>query len=551
MKNICKNILKIVFISFVVLLSSCEKDLYEDTLAQNKKNFKYGTLSFKQIQTQNPRVANTINKLLYDLNSNIESKTTSNLYGFEVDTTKITFIEKQNGFKSYAFEIEQQIGLNYFKNLVLTEKLNGNLEIKVVKFNLSKTYEQVKLEKSLNESTTSKEVSKYSIPSNTMNLYTCIEVGYYDEVSMCEGDDRGFWDCYDANGDEIMVQVFIILDQSCGWASGGDGDSDSDGDGGAPSEGNPTDGGGGVSDNDGEIFIPNLISDTEAQVQGSMPVGPAIAFFESKLNKDNELPIYNDYPVLREILAANNCNSNSQQFVLQWIYQILNGATPLNLEDFDEHITPINLPICINTILDDIKNLNSDKFSDVIKLFTQKNPIALNYNWLIRKGPLASNKPAETISGSTNGNILTTLNQVPLQLSSKLSVAKTLMHEAFHAYLVSVFENNNIDNNYALLIEKYAKLYEPVDENDLQHYLFIKLNIVDEIKKALKEYGISQGYDFSDEYYEDMAWSGLTETPAFDQLSPERQERIINRDAAEFNSQNYNGYSPQTPRACP
>jgi hypothetical protein len=178
MKNILKNILKLTFICQLLLLSSCEKDLYDDAIANNKRDFKYGAVNFNQMKRQNPRAANTIKKVQHDLNEDILSKSSKDFYGFEVDTTKIMYIEKEDGYKSYSLQVVQEAGLHYFKNLVLTEKPNGKLEIRVVKFNLSKTFEEVKQENSLNESTTSKEVSEYSIPQNTLQNYSCIEVGW-------------------------------------------------------------------------------------------------------------------------------------------------------------------------------------------------------------------------------------------------------------------------------------------------------------------------------------------------------------------------------------
>jgi hypothetical protein len=333
MKNIYNNTLKIIFISFVVLLSSCEKDLYEDALTQNKKDYKYGRVSFNQVKQKNPRIVNAINNIKTNLNNSIDSKKTTNLYGFEVDTTNIMYIEKQDGYKSYSLKIEQETGLHYFKNLVLNEFPDGILKISMVKFNLTKSIEQIKLENSLNESIINKEVSKYSLENNTMGFYSCIEVGYYHLVISCEGDlvtPEENPSCFNSDGTRAWHIVFEIIEQSCGFNGGGTSESGNNG----PEVAGPSQGefnGGGVADD--EIFIANPYSDTEAQTPGSMLIGPAIAFFESKLDKETELPKYLEHRELRDYLANNNCNENARQFV-SWAISYLIEHPLINFEKF-------------------------------------------------------------------------------------------------------------------------------------------------------------------------------------------------------------------------
>lgn len=379
MKNLFKTILNFTLFSVLIILSGCEKDLYEDAISQ-KKDFKYGAVSFNQIKRQNPRAANTINRVRHDLKANIQSKSSTDLYGFEVDTTKITYIEKEDGYKSYALKVEQEAGLNSFKNLIISEFPSGKLEIKVVKFNLSKTFEKVKLENSLNESITSKEVSKYSISNNTLNFYTCIEVGYYDLVDACGGElvtPEDNPSCFNPDGSRAYHIVFVILAQSCTFGGGEANNEGNDSDGGNPSDGTPSDVGGVGGEPIDEIFMPNLISDTEAQTPGSMPLGWAIRYFEEGLDEEFQLPIYNQHPMLREYLALEKCNYKSKQFVLWAIsYLDINASSPESITLLNNILNPA---LSVNGIEDSLSftHANIDYLHQ--NYFSQESINHLNY----------------------------------------------------------------------------------------------------------------------------------------------------------------------------
>jgi len=143
----------------------------------------------------------------------------------------------------------------------------------------------------------------------------------YDLVDACEGElvtPEENPDCFNPDGTRAFHMVFIIVDQACNF-SGGSEDSGSEWEGG---NGSPNEGGGGVTSED--VFIPTLISDTEAQLPGSLPLGWLIRYFEDSLDEFS-LPIYNQHPQFRDYLAANYCNFASKQFVLEVISIILNG----------------------------------------------------------------------------------------------------------------------------------------------------------------------------------------------------------------------------------
>ncbi|WP_017497941.1 hypothetical protein [Flavobacterium sp. WG21] len=208
-----------------------------------------------------------------------------------------------------------------------------------------------------------------------------------------------------------------------------------------------------------------------------------------------------------------------------------------------------NLPACIDNIVNDIKKLQKGKFSQVIAKFSGVNPTPANYNWLIIKGNLSGNNAGNTNGVVSDGKVTTTLNESDLSVSTDLSIAKTLIHECFHAYLVSVYRYRDIDKSYVNLVETYFKQFNK-NVNDAQHNIFADTNIVQEISVALQEYGTSKGYNLPKLFYDDMAWGGLAETKAFKNLPQADQERILDRIYSEYKNSGNNSFNPRGKKAC-
>lgn len=108
------------------MFTSCEKDLYDEVIAmQAKKDFHSENFSFATLKKNHPTTAATVLKILSKTNLNNQAKLKDD-YNFEIDTTTIIFLQKENGFKSYTFKIKQRKGLNYFRNIVIAEYPDGH-----------------------------------------------------------------------------------------------------------------------------------------------------------------------------------------------------------------------------------------------------------------------------------------------------------------------------------------------------------------------------------------------------------------------------------------
>ena len=225
MKQKMKILTTFTLITLLLFNSSCEKDLYEDAIQQNK-DFKFKTVNFREVKKINAKTAqfieNKINK-----NLNIQART-SELYGKTVDTTNINYLVKDDGYSSFTFKVENDsIGINYIENIIVENYPNQEQEVLLVKYNLNTSVEQFySNDDSLQNSLTSTETSLYQNTTQSFSRYSCITVGYWDTVDACEGevDISEHPECLNADGTRATKEVFITIAEDCGFDSGGGGD---------------------------------------------------------------------------------------------------------------------------------------------------------------------------------------------------------------------------------------------------------------------------------------------------------------------------------------
>jgi hypothetical protein len=197
---------------------------------------------------------------------------------------------------------------------------------------------------------------------------------------------------------------------------------------------------------------------------------------------------------------------------------------------------------CMQTVFNDIKRLNGS-IPAMIKAFTPDGP---DYKWTLKDGILAENKNGET--NIDDAKMATTIiDGSKFTEATNLAIARTIMHEAIHAYLVSYFKNDpiNAQKEYAGLVDAWAEKQGWEHLNEVHHTYFVK-QFIDPMISALTEYGAIAGIGFPSnlektDFYDRLAWGGLTETKAFDALSAERKEKVKQTLMAEQFGKDLNG----------
>ncbi len=144
------------------------------------------------------------------------------------------------------------------------------------------------------------------------------------------------------------------------------------------------------------------------------------------------------------------------------------------------------------------------KIGEIIKQFSINYP---KWKWIVKEGTLPKNTNATTTL--TSEGAVTILDYNKLKNATKLSVARTIIHELVHAYLTLFFKYDRLNANktYPLILTAWQTEKKP-DYNNIQH-LQMELSFVDDIAIALKAYGNSINLLVNDNVYLDLAWGGL------------------------------------------
>lgn len=391
MKNNLKKI-RILLIMLFALFFSCEKDLYENAINQEKNGYKFKSIKLSEVKKHNIKTSNAINKIQnYSENASLR---TTEAYGKIIDTTNVNYLAKEDGSESFTFRILQPEGLKYFENIIINNYPNGAIEVLSAKFNLNKTLELTKIQNNLNESLVSTEVSKYNKDTNTFSSYECITIGYYDLVSACEGDNEGYWECYNEDGSEKMVQVFVTIYEDCSFDSGG-------GNSGGVTIGNPPTGGGSSSEGgsggeSGAIFIPNPYEGDPDPSNASFVFAGKVSTFLNTLKINN--------PVIQNILTSN-------YWVYPAIVDFMRNNDGLTLENKDAVSFALNnIETVFNSIYQNSNNLSESEINQLkykAFIFLLNNPNSNVNNFRELMGFIASNNiEIDYIQNNNNSNLM-------------------------------------------------------------------------------------------------------------------------------------------------
>lgn len=198
-----------------------------------------------------------------------------------------------------------------------------------------------------------------------------------------------------------------------------------------------------------------------------------------------------------------------------------------------------NLDDCTKSIFNKIKESNS--IENVISRFSGENSF---FNWTLETKPESSffnnANSAETgwTTGATN-SYTTKIGSSFKDSATDMSIARTLVHEAIHAYILSYLESGtSLIQTFPVMFKNMVSKKYGIPNDNLQryHHEEVALNYVNSISEALA------GWDNNNhepQFYKDLAWGGLFETDIFQDtnlLSDTDRTRIFNVN----NSENIN-----------
>jgi hypothetical protein len=178
---------------------------------------------------------------------------------------------------------------------------------------------------------------------------------------------------------------------------------------------------------------------------------------------------------------------------------------------------------CANAVYSKLKSTHI--MYNLLKNFMKEKPV-IDLVWDVEPADSLSvpNASAETQLDNYLTNVKITLNQTYLDSASPISIARTMIHESIHAELyrkmVSVGMNPSI-KDFPGLFDYYQRYENSSAQHNLMADFYIPLII-----QGLKEFDGQQGIDTSSRplnFYEGMAWGGLTRTDAWNSMDTTTQ----------------------------
>lgn len=519
MKNLIKNSLKTVAICLLLVLSSCEAEKDFADKSANQTIIKRVSLK-NMSNNSNPKLFKAVNQIKDLQTTNIESKITfDEKSGLYFDDEKGIYIKKEE-LESYTFPVFNTVD-DKIRNICFNLNQNGEYDTYLVKYNFTKT----EFENLTKEELAQREVVDIPIVKDGVILsagrMSCIYVQALTQLPYPI--DQGEGNFGYLFGWHIIAHDCTYISDNYSPTDPEDTDGGFNNGAGDGSSSTGGDTGGGVSADEG-IITGSIVNNTEAQIVGSMPIELAIEYFENHLDPETQLPIYNDYPELRDYLLNHNCNDEARAFALDMIGQIsmdpgiFSSIKPMVIE---KQIDDSQLDPCTKAILDRVKDLTQNDISKIINRFDNESPI---FNINLIKGSLPSTFPTIRF-GNTNynsfddegngipNNYKITLNENYFKdtKGTKLFKAAVIMHEMIHALMYSVIDDNN-----AGILSSQAEFPEVwnqyINTKSSQHE-FMANYYVTIISEALKEL---DNNNHPQQLYTDLAWFGLESLNIFE-----------------------------------
>lgn len=514
---------KIILLSLTMFFVGCEKEKNEEVTSTG---FSVKDITAKEIQANN-----ILNRKLsaFNKNQNISSKDVYSFkYDFTVDTSIAKYVESNyDNYHSYTFPIKREVPNEYLENLLVSLQSDGTYRMFLLK------YEQ-NLEESEN-----KEVFEEGEKTTILTDNVVVEVIEDDNLTDtifsrgCNMEIQCVVPCRygicHTDEDCVAEGALYNVSVSCG-GGGGSNDPNS-----GTTLGNPSDvnGGGSSSGNNGSTSVGG---DITTPIQTPIKVGEVAIntlMFNLALNQEQLNWLADNLDVAIQVYnfgKDNDWTDRTKDFAELAVEALMEE----NEVDFEEQV--------INKLKGKAKCVYTklEKSSLLKKMFQKFNGENAPVHLILKEGNLDPGTSGETEYGDI---IEITLDINDMENTPSLWGAHTILHEAIHADIYRKIRTTSL-----LLYDTFTQTYSLPDGAEV-HFptLFNYYNTYPNnpqhnymadyyrtaMEESLKEYANIIGKTYPDQLYKDIAWSGLHNTNAWENMyadpvfTENEQTRII------------------------
>jgi len=207
---------------------------------------------------------------------------------------------------------------------------------------------------------------------------------------------------------------------------------------------------------------------------------------------------------------------------------------------------------CIKDKLMVPSNGKESLMSTLLNAFKDKNGVKNDFNVTFRMDSLVGDNGLAIFDKKGNDQKVTILINYDRLSKSALEVAKTMLHEAFHAYIYACvypkgdFEYLVGDGDFTNTFKEYKLLYERTHPKGTLHHNWMADKYISFMKEGLKEFfkddaeRFKEYMDWDDKQldlmYEYLAWSGLKNTSEWDKYDKKDEQEAFMKNSMIMNS---------------
>ena len=201
------------------VLQSCstEELLTESESNRNVRDYSYEEITFLDLKKINNNAFIESAKLKKVIATS-KNKNINSASNYDIDLKSIRYIKRKNNDETFSFRIFQIPTATFQQNIVVECKKNEKPQSYLVTYYLNKQLNQINNSDDFIKAIKSTSIIKIEDPLKThrTTIGGCVQIGYYDDVEVCEGNLDTRPHCYESDGKtRATIKVFEVLASDC------------------------------------------------------------------------------------------------------------------------------------------------------------------------------------------------------------------------------------------------------------------------------------------------------------------------------------------------
>ena len=200
---------------------STEEALLQNESSSKTRDYSFKKISFLDLKNINNQVFIESAKLKKVFSTD-KNKTVNSISNYDIDLQNIQYIKRTNNDETFSFRIYQIPTATFLQNIVIECKEKSKPKTYLVTYYLNKQSNQINNSNDFIRAIKSTSIIKIENQLKTHRTTSggCLQVGYYDDVELCQNNLDTRPRCYNSDGTRSTIKVFKVIDSACSTGGG-------------------------------------------------------------------------------------------------------------------------------------------------------------------------------------------------------------------------------------------------------------------------------------------------------------------------------------------